>query len=236
MLLVVTWFLIGLLVGTAGVFLGPLLLAAVGGNDLQERAGRWYISTTMTLLGSAALVAKSRGGVALRPTSSDPKLEGDELTVDGETGHLADDYGVKSYLTGNEFGIATDTAPSYVTPLLAELGEAAAAARHRDRIGVQPDGGVRLDFELPRREQLADIDRARHVLAGSADLRTGVVAENWAKISQEKFHQNLGIKETLLLVGSFAAGVGLALVLSRYGGDAGGATQVPVGSIVGVLL
>lgn len=237
MIILATWALLGLLIGAAGVFLAPFVVGVVAGGDLQDRAGGWFVDQTMTLLGSAALIAKNRGGVSLRPTTSQPKLEADSLTVDGEEGHLKDDFDVKNYLTGNEFGVATDAAPVYVTPLLAELGDEAAKADHRDRVGTQPDGGVRLDFELPAGERLADLERTRHLLTGSADLRDGVVAENWAKISQEKFHENLGIKETLLLVMSFAAGVSLAFMIAKYGGGAGApSTTVPIQVVGGAFL
>jgi hypothetical protein len=236
-LMILTWALIGLLLGATGAYLGPALIAFVGGPELRERVGRWLLGTVLTLLGSAALVVKEHGGVALRPTEDDPQLEADAVTLDGERGHLKDTFGVKGYLTGNEFGIGIDSAPVYVTPLLAELGEAAADAKHRDRLGVQPDGGVRMDFEIPRQITLPDITRARHLFQGNADLRDGVVAEKWTKFSQEKFHSNLGIKETLLLVGAFAAGVVLAILASRYGtGGGGGGTTLPIQMALGVGL
>jgi hypothetical protein len=230
-LLILTWALIGLLLGVTGAYLGPALVAFAGGPDLRDRVGRWLIGTVLTLLGSSALVVKEYGGVSLRSTSEAPKMEADEVTVNGEKGHLKDSFNVKGYLTGTEFGIGVDSAPVYVTPLLAELGEAAADAVHRDRLGVQPDGGVRMDFEIPREVTLPDLSRTRHLLAGSADLRDGVVAENWTRFSQEKFHSNLGIKETLLLVGAFAVGVTLAILAMRYGtggGGGGGGTTLPI--------
>jgi len=236
MLLIVTWALLGLLLGAAGAFLFPAMVALVGGPELRDRVAGWLISTTMTLTGSAALVVKKHGGVSLRPTSEEPKMEADGVTVEGERGHLKDSFGVKGYLAGNEFGIGTAEAPVYVSPLLAELGEAAAEAKHRDRLGVQPDGGVRMDFEIPKAERLPDISRARHLFMGSADLRDGVVAEEWTRFSQEKFHENLGIKETLMLVFAFSVGVGLALLVSRYGGDpSGGGVEVPI-QVAGAML
>jgi len=238
-LLILTWALLGLLIGVTGAYLGPALVAFAGGPELRDRVGRWLIGTVLTLLGSAALVVKDHGGVALRPTTEEPKMEADAVTVDGEKGHLKDSFNVKGYLTGTEFGIGIDSAPVYVTPLLAELGDAAADAVHRDRLGVQPDGGVRMDFEIPQSVTLPSISRARHLLAGSSDLRDGVVAEEWTRFSQEKFHSNLGIKETLLLVGAFAVGVTLAILAMRYGtggGGGGGGTTVPIQLTLGVLL
>jgi hypothetical protein len=234
-LMILTWAAIGLLLGVTGAYLGPALVAIAGGPALRERVGGWLIDTVLTLLGSSALVVKQYGGVALRPTTEEPKMEADELTVDGEKGHLKDPFNVKGYLTGTEFGIGIDSAPVYVTPLLAEMGEAAADAMHSDRLGVQPDGGVRMDFELPRQVTLPDMGRTRHLLAGSADLRDGVVAENWTRYSQEKFNSNLGIKETLLLIFAFAVGVGLAILAMRYGTGGGGGGGVTIPIMLGVV-
>jgi hypothetical protein len=234
-LMILTWTLLGLLLGVSGYVVFPALLAFLGGGDLRRRFGSWYIDKATTLIGSSALVAKTTGGVEFRSTEDDPKFEADRVTVDGEDGHLRDPFGLKGYLSGQEFGIGINDAPTYISPLLAELGAAAAKAKHRDRVGPQPDGGIRLDFEIPKTEQLPDLNRAAHLLEGNADLRDGIVAEKWARYSQEKFHQKLGIRDTLLMIFAFAAGVLLALMISRYGGSGGG-TTVPVQVVGGALL
>jgi hypothetical protein len=236
MIQIISWLLIGLLVGPTLVALGPVVLAWLGGPELRERVGSVFVDRAIKMLGSAALIAKEQGGVALASTGTDAKLDADTVTVDGEAGHLRDDMNVKGYLKGRPFGIGLDTVPAYVTPLLAEIGERAASARESGRLGVQPDGGVRLDFELPKRPQVPDLRKACRVVEGSTAFRDGVVAEDWTRKSQEKFHDRMSLGQTLLLIGGFAVGVGCALAVARFAPDSGGGgVSVPI-QIVGLWL
>lgn len=229
MLLALTWGLIGLLIGPLIVLLAPVVIAWVGGDELRETVGDLWITRAIKMWGSSALVAKEQGGVAIASTSTDEKIEGDVVTVNGESGHLKDRMDVKGHLKGEQFGVATDILPVYVTPLIAEMGDRATDALERDRLGVQPDGGVRLDFELPERPQVPDLRNARHIVEGSTGFRDAVVAEDWARKSQQKFHERMSLSQTLLLMAAFAVGVGLAIAVSRLGGGGGGGgVEVPI--------
>jgi len=235
MIMLLSWLLIGLLLGGVLVAGLPVLFAWVAGDEAREQIGQIYAKRMMEFLGSAALVAREQGGLALASTSSAPKLDADELTVDGEKGHLKDDTNSKGFFFGKEFGLGIDSRSSYISPLLAELGSAAARADQERRLGVQPDGGVRLDFEVPRPASVPDLTDAKKVLTGSTSFRDAVVAEDWARKSQEKFHEQIGLKATLAMIGGFCAGAGMALLLLKYGGDAGG-TTVPVQVVGGAFL
>jgi len=164
------WATIGLLLGPTAVALLPVLLAWVGGPELRERVGAIYIDRMVNVLGPAAIVAKEQGGLALSEVGTAPKFDADTLVVDGERGHLKDTMGVKDYLKSKPFGIALDSAPAYVSPLLAEFAEAATDARDDGRVGVQPDGGVRLDFEIPRAPQVPDLRQAWRILEGATGI------------------------------------------------------------------
>jgi hypothetical protein len=221
------WATIGLLLGPTTVALLPVLLAWVGGPELRERVGAIYIDRMVNVLGPAAIVAKEQGGLALSQVGTAPKFDADTLVVDGERGHLKDTMGVKDYLKSKPFGIALDSAPAYVSPLLAEFAEAATDARDDGRVGVQPDGGVRLDFEVPELPQVPDLRQAWRILEGATGFRDGVVAEDWTRKSQEKFHERIGLSQTIMLIAAFGVGVGLAFLIGKYGGDTGG-TTIPV--------
>jgi len=229
MLLVLTWGLIGLLIGPLIVTLGPVIVAWIGGDELRETVGDLWITRAMKVWGSSALVAKEQGGIAIASTSTDEKIEGDVVTVNGATGHLKDRMDVKGHLKGEQFGIATDILPTYITPVLAEMGARAREAVERDRLGLQPDGGVRLDFEIPETPQLPDLRNARHIVEGSTGFRDATVSEDWARKSQQKFHERMSLSQTLVLMGAFAVGVGLAIAVSRLGGGGGGGgVEVPI--------
>lgn len=229
MLYALTWGLIGLLIGPLIVLLAPVVIAWVGGDEFRETVGNLWITRAIKMWGSSALIAKEQGGIAVASTSTDEKIEGDVVTVNGETGHLKDRMDVKGYLKGEQFGFGTDILPVYVTPLVAEMGDRATDALERDRLGVQPDGGVRLDFELPAQPQVPDLRSARHLVEASTGFRDAVVSEDWARKSQQKFHERMSLSQTLLLMGAFALGIGLAVAVERLGGGGGGGgVEVPI--------
>lgn len=237
MLLALTWGTIGLLLGIVSFVLIPWTLAFLGGVELRDRVGRYYIRQMMVVLGDGALVAREQGGLSLAGVSFDPEFSADRVTVGGKAGHLADDLNLKSRLAGKPFGIGLESHPVYISPLIAELADHAATASHEGRIDVTPDGGARLDFEIPQRPTIPDLRGAHRILDGDARRRFGVLAESWAKKSQEKFGQRLSIGQTLVLMGAFAVGSGMAVIAMKYGPEGGGGgVEVPIQIALGVLL
>ena len=234
-LLIVTWALIGLILGAAGYVLVPWALALLGGVEMRDRVGRHFIKQMMTVLGDAALIARKQGGLALTGVSFDPEFSADRVTVAGEDGHLSDSLNVKSRLAGKSFGLGLESQPTYISPLFAEFAARASDAVHRDRIGVRPDGGARLDFEIAPTAVVSDLRGADRILDGGARNRFGVLAESWAQKSQEKFGKRISIGQTLILIGAFAVGSGMGILAMRYGGGGGGGGGTTLPIMLGVL-
>jgi hypothetical protein len=242
-LLIVTWALIGLIVGAAGYVLIPWALALLGGVEMRDKVGRYFISQMMTVLGDGALVARKQGGVSLASVSSDPDFDADRATVNGETGHLKDDLNVKSRLAGGRFGIGLESHAVYISPLFAEFAERASDAVHRGRVAVRTDGGSgragsRLDFEIASQVVAPELRQAYQIFDGDGRRRFGVLAESWAQKSQEKFGRRISIGQTLILIGAFGVGSGMAILAMRYGGSGGGGggTTLPIQLALGVGL
>lgn len=237
MLLLITWLLLGLLLGGVAYVIIPWTLAFLGGTELRDRVGRYFIKQTMTVLGDAALVAREQGGVALSAVSYDASFGADKLSVAGQTGHVADSLNLKSRLASKPFGVALESHPVYISPLFAEFAERASDALHDNRLGVQSDGGVRLDFEIPSASLVPDLRGTHRILDGDARRYYSTLAESWAAKSQEKFGKRVSMGQTLLLIAAFAVGVGMSLLAFRYGpsGGGGGGVEVPI-QIVGVYL
>jgi hypothetical protein len=237
-LLLITWALLGLLLGTVGYVLVPWTLAFLGGVELRDRVGQYFIKQTMTVLGDAALVARKQGGVSLTSVSWDASFGADTVTVAGQTGHIADDLGLKSRLAGKPFGIALESHPTYISPLFAEFAERASDALHADRIGPTPDGGMRLDFEIASASVIPNLRGTYRILDGDARRYYSTLAESWAQKSQEKFGKRVSFGQTMLLIAAFGVGVGLSLLVFKYGpvgGGGGGGTTVPI-MLSGLLL
>lgn len=231
----IIWAVLGALVGPIALIGLPVMIGLVGSDQGRERAGAFFSKHTIHLLGRAALIPRSQGGLELVSVADDPKFDRDRVSYAGEDGHLSDDLGVKSYLNGKPFGIGHE-AGVYISPLFAEFGAAARRAAHEGRIGAQPDGGIRLDFEVPRKPQIPDLRKAVGVLDGSADDRDGIVAEDWTKKSQAKFRERVSLGQTILLLIAFGAGVGLAFLTIKYAPDnAGGGVSESVPLTLGAL-
>lgn len=231
MIFAVTWGLIGLLLGAASFVLVPWVLAFLGGVELRDRVGRWFIRQMMVVIGDGALVAREQGGVALSSVSFDSEFSADRVTVAGKDGHLSDDLNLKSRLANKPFGIGLESHPVYISPLFAEFAAAASDARHADRIGVRPDGGARLDFEIPERSTIPDLRGTHRILDGDARRRYGVLGESWAAKSQEKFGKAISVGQTMILLAAFAVGSGMAFLVLKYGTGGGGGVggvEVPI--------
>ena len=236
MIYAIIWGLIGLLLGGSSFILVPWVLALLGGVEMRDRVGRYYIGQMMTVLGDATLVAREQGGVALSGVSFDPEFSADRVTVGGKAGHLVDDLNLKSRLAGKPFGLGLESHPVYISPLFAEFAEHASDAVHDGRI-FAADGGARLDFEIPETPQVPSLRGFHRILDGDARRRYGVLAESWAKKSQEKFGKRVSLGQTLVLLAAFALGSGMAVLAMKYGPSGGGAggVEVPIQMAVGVL-
>jgi len=113
-LLIVTWALIGLIVGAASYVLIPWALALLGGVEMRDSVGRYFIKQMQTVLGDSALIARQQGGVSLTSVSFDADFDADRVTVAGKAGHLTDSLNVKSRLAGEGFGIGLESHAVYI--------------------------------------------------------------------------------------------------------------------------
>jgi len=163
--LIATWSLIGLILGATGYVLIPWSLALLGGVDMRDRIGRYFVNQMMTILGDGALIAREQGGIDLTGVSFDSEFSADRVSVAGSDGHLSDDLNLKSRLAGKSFGIGLESHPVYISPLFAEFATRASDAMHRGRIGVRAGGGdtpARLDFEIHESPIVPDL-RGAHL-------------------------------------------------------------------------
>lgn len=230
-LFTLTWLLLGLLLGTSAFFVAGLVAAIVLGDEGRDRIGRWYVSMGMSSLQNAALYSRQTGGLGITRVTSAPKLDGDKATIDGVIGHWRDPLEVKSTLAGKDFGIGLESTSCYISPLLAEFGKYGGEAYQRGELGPKSIDGeehVHLDFEVPGSSQLLDLRRATAALPGSCKRRWGALAYKWGELSQEKFHEVISLKSTVMLLVSFGVGVGLALAVFQVGGDNGGGTTISI--------
>lgn len=234
MLIAMVWFMLSVLLGACLFFSAGLIVAAIAGGGVRDRIGRWYIGMGQAAYRNAALVVRETGSLAMTTVSFAPKIGGDLSTIDGVPGHWNDPLAAKSTLAGKEFGIGLESASCYISPIAAEIGEEGTRRLENGWLGPQTDGGgdeqVVLDYSISRDPQVTDLRHAEQFLKGSCKRRWGSLSNKWAELSQEKFHENFSVGQSLVWIGSFAAGVGLAFLVMRYAPDDGGGAgvQVPI--------
>jgi len=230
MLFAAIWGTLGLLLGVAAFIILPLILGILGGVELRDKLGRYYINQMMAVVGDAALVAREQGGLELTTVDFDPEFSADRASVAGKDGHLSDDLNLKSRLAGKPFGLALESHPVYISPLFAEFAEYVSNAKENGRLGLRPDGGTQLDFEIPDLPTVPDLRGTHRILEGDARRRFGVLSESWTAKSQEKFGKRVSLGQTMLLIIAFGVGSGMALLVIRYGTGSGGGgdLQVPI--------
>ena len=226
MLFAFVWFLLGILLGAVAFMTAGLVVAAIAGEGVRDRIGRWYISMAMGALRDGALAVRETGALEIVRTRFAPKFEGDRAVIDGVVGDWRDPLEVKGTLAGKPFGIGLESASCYVSPLAAEAGKEGADRLESGWLGSnRTDDGeeeVTLDYSIPREPQVLDLRHAGSFLTGACKRRWGRLANKWGELSQEKFHERMSLGQSLLWIGAFAAGVGLAFAVVNYGvGDDG---------------
>jgi len=74
-----------------------------------------------------------------------------------------------------------------------------------------------------------DLRGTNRIFDGNAERRFGELAESWTVKSQEKFGKRISLGQTLVLMGAFAVGSGMAILTMKYGtGGGGGGVSVPI--------
>lgn len=243
MLLALTWFLLAILLGATAFFAGGMVLGAIGGTDVRDRMGQWYVDMAQAAYRNSALVVRETGSLQLTTVKFDPKFGADRSTVDGVAGHWGDPMAVKSTLSGKEFGIGLESASCYISPLASEFGKEGFDRLENGTLGEQ-DGEantVILDYEIPQHPQITDLRNASKSLKGSCKRHWGELANKWGELSQEKFHEKISLGQSLLWMGAFGGGVALALATFYVRGNLidgnGGGVDIAIqaSTLVGVI-
>ena len=240
-LMAITWLLLGMILGAVAFFAGGFVVSLVGGDDVQDKVGRWYVDMAMAAQRNAALVVRETGQLAITSVQFDPKFGGDRAVIGGVMGHWPDPLEVKSTLAGKPFGIAPEGAAAYISPIMAEIGEVGSDRLDSGQLGQEVDSKgnekVKLDFKIAENPQIMDLRAALSFLEGSCKRRWGSVANKFGQLSQEKFHERFSLGQSMLWMGAFALGVGLGFIVIKYGSGAadGGSVSVPMIAMSGLL-
>lgn len=229
-----TWSLVGALLGIIIVGVLPWVTARMIGVDAVEKVSSWYVWLAQNSISKSALIIRP-GSVDLVNKVYDPDQKADKDTAGGEPRHHRDTLGALRSLANKPFGLALHDVDEYVTPLLAEIGDRAKERVEREEIGAPIDSDTKTMLDgipVPGTSNIVDVRDAKHVVTGEADPEDGHRSYEKTVISQEKFHERMTFGQTLILVGSFLASAALMWILaSQDAPSAGSVVSLSLASI-----
>lgn len=230
----------------AGVLVGPSLPP-----HWRRRIADHYFQQSAYALGRGLLVRRKHGGYDLVSTTYDAGKEAERTELDGEEKFWKDPYGFMTRFYNVPFGLAHEAHNVIGDPRLAEIGEMEgeryASNAHTKVIerevpgtdGPETQGIVHYARHLavPRAMRLVDPAQWSWIMPGGADPKDAKTVEEWTVKSQEGYNTRKAMKYMIILM-AYGAGLGGVWFIVKYGGVAGGAPQLPIGtvSLLGVVL
>ena len=198
--------LAGPLVGTMLLLTLPWMTARVIGPDAQDRVAQWYLWAAQTLTGRGGVIVRDEELQLVKKTWDD-EYGGDRDEAGGRSRHHYDYFGALDRLKGRIFGLGLSRFDSWVSPLLADIGERKWRAIEEDDVGPdyhEDDGWIFVDgIPVDKTSRLVDLSAAEHLIQGSAKPEVGDAAEERARKSQTPFSTVATPMQALLLIGAF---------------------------------
>lgn len=221
------WFTLGILLGILLFFAGLLTLPL--GVDKRHTAATYYSTIGQKLIGSSVLMERGTG-FDIFSTSHDPDKNADKVNIDGETGHISNETGLKSTLAKKPFGMAappSEDIAEYLSPEIGEFGEIENQRReHGDLVG---DGGEYNEtVDLDAKRPMVKLRRhARAMIPGKRSLWDLSETVDLYRQSQSGFADSKSVQLMILIIAYGVAAVLTWLVATNAGGAAPDSISLP---------
>lgn len=230
----ILWAIAGLGLGVLFVLVAPFI-AGLFPRPVRQTTGDAYLKLTQLLLDKGGIVANEQGGLELATFSLDAKKGADETTLHSETMHFRDELHLVSRLQNRMFGVASGEFGTFVSPMVAEIGELVEKARERGEyaaVNVGSETMMNFHVEVPKQGRFVDLRDAAPILKGDADATSGEQAREYTSKSQEKFHRRVSMSQALIIVGAFVAAAGTVAFIMHFAGSSGSTPDVSMPAIV----
>lgn len=226
-------------------FVVPVFLGGFLPQRGRQYIGDVYTKMAMTAIDRGTVVIRDHGGLDLVPMRFDVDKEAEEVTLDGETEHITDDFNVIGWLYNRQFGIADESASVFTDCLWSEIGSLVAKHRTEGRltrqVKVKTDGGDG-EERVELRTQMSDIlpldtesrliwpGSVRKTVGGNRRPTDGETAYEQGEKSQEGFHRSVSIGQATAIGIAFGLGGVLVWFIANYGNAATNvdSTTIPV--------
>ncbi len=225
----ILWAFLGWLLGILVYFTGGLMTLASGDDDLRNRAANYYSKQAMKLLGRAALVERGTSWDIYK-TSHDADRNVDEVTIDGNTGHISNNAGLLSTLHKRPFGLVAppeDDVADYVSPEVGELGAIETHRQEKNQLR-DDDGNYRPTESVSQARPLVQLrEHARRMVPGSRSLWDVDETVELYKQSQTGFGSPKTQQYLILIIAYGVSSLLAWLIITNAGGAAPTGISVP---------
>lgn len=225
----ILWLFLGWLVGILAYFAGGLMTLASNNDELRNRVANYYSKQAMKLLDRAALVERGTSW-DIYETTHDPDRNVDEITIDGNTGHISNNAGLLSTLHKRPFGLVAppeDDVADYVSPEVGELGAIETQRQEKNELRDE-NGEYREQETISRERPLVQLrEHARRMIPGSRSLWDVDETVELYKQSQTGFGSPKTQQYLILIIAYGVSSLLAWLILTNAGGAAPTGISVP---------
>lgn len=225
----VLWSIVGWLTGILVYFTAGLFTLASDNHHQRNRAANYYSRQAMKLLDRAGLVERGTKW-DIYSTSHDADKNVDEITIDGNTGHVSNETGLLSTLHKQPFGLVPppeDDRAVYVSPEVGELGRIETERQEQDELRDE-DGQYQDTVELDNGRPLVQLrENAKRMIPGTRSIWDVVETVEIYKQSQSGF-STPQTQQYMILIVAYGVGALLTwLIATNAGGAAPTGVSVP---------
>lgn len=233
---VITWGIVGWLVGILGFFVGGILVAPFVSPEKVNSIASWYDKIAIKISGLSGIMDRGSKFDILSGTHKSG-LNADEYKLDDKIIHVTNETGLRSTMHTEPFGLIAppeDDRSTYVSPELAEFGEF--EARREENGTLTDETGQYIDeITLPEVRPLVQLqDFAARLVPGTRSMQDLDETIDLYQQSQSLFGQSK-VEDLLVFLGGYVVGSILIWIIMTNAGGTIPDTSIGVPSL-GILL
>lgn len=217
---IVTWAVLGWLVGLLALIIGGFLLVPFVGDEERNHIANYYSKLAMKLIGRSALFERGTKYDILSGTH-DSEKNADKYTLGDSDAHVSNETGLQSTFHKKPFGLVPppqEDIAVYVSPEVAELGEIEASRAEGGSLTSEAGVYVPNVTLQPRRPLVKLREFARRMIPGSRSIYDLDETVELYRQSQRMFGESKTTQFMILLIAYGGAMLLTWLILTNAGG------------------
>lgn len=217
---ILSWLIVGWLLGVLGLFAGGFMLALPLGSRGRNRVANIYSRLAMRFIGRSALFERGTK-YDLKSGTHDSEKNADKYSLGDSDAHVTNETGLQSTFHKQPFGLVASPEEDiavYVSPEIAELGEI--EANRQEQGSLTSDSGNYLEEVTlaPRRPLVKLRGFARRMIPGSRSIYDLDETVDLYQQSQRMFGESKTTQFMILIIAYGGASLLTWLILTNAGG------------------